>query len=149
MGDVLKSIDWNQVDPFTAFLLIGAIVVGAIAPRYISKRYEADEAERKRDADREAKKDAALIAITDKTSDAVMKMGGSMERLVGMVDAFESRSDAKMEAFERRSITKMESVEKNLSDRMDRLEVKFDDRRQNDVLAALKNAPAPNSGGKQ
>jgi len=77
--EILKSIDWTQVGPFTAFLLIVAVLMLGIAP-FAFKRLsrqdilsaeerkqqrEMEAEERKRDYDRESRKDEAIIRIAD------------------------------------------------------------------------------------
>lgn len=135
MSDVLTKIDWNQVGPFTALLLVAAIILLGLAPfafRYFGKRGDMDEEDRKRDFERESKKDAALIEFIRTSSESITRIAVSSERLASMIDAFEHRSNAKLE-----------SVEKNLVGRIEQVEKLLNDKRQEEILSAISQAKTP------
>lgn len=135
MTEILKTIDWTQVGPFTALLLICAIMGLCIAPfafRYLGKRSDVDAEDRKRQSDREAEKDRALLRFIEITGASVEKMTESIEKIGGKITGSEVRI-----------LDRVDRVETKVTMEIGKLRDDLDDKRQNEILGALRDPKVP------
>ena len=114
--EVLKTIDWTQVGPFTAFLLIVAVVMLVCAPSFFKllfkredssieirkeqqkiesverqQRHDMEAADRARRSEQEGLKDKALIDFIRATGVSIDKISEAMARIGGQISGSESR----------------------------------------------------------
>lgn len=143
MYDVIKSIDWNQIGPFTALLVVVLLIMLGIAPfafRYFGKRsdlssqerkqqLEMEAADRKRRDEREDRKDQALLHFVKTTEGAVDKMTEGLGKLQTTV--IESKTEV---------IKHVTAEVKAIHNGIGKLRDDLDDKKQDQILHAVRSS---------
>lgn len=135
--DILKSIDWTQVGPFTALLLVCAILGLCLAPfafRYLGKRVDVDADRQKRLDEQDILKDTALLGFVKTTSDAVQQIGIAMKSIEPIIRASEQRLAGKIDVSKNEIKVEIVALRNEIDDKKQVLIQK--------ELNALKNRPS-------
>jgi len=148
MSDVIKSINWAELGPLTAVLVVVMVILLGLAPMFFrwayrredigaaerKQRAEIEAAERAKRDEREATKDQALL-------DFVNTINQAIDRIIDKVDLVHT----KVQSSESRVIDVVQATGRKIENELAKVRDEMRDQKQDKIaadLAALRHAPA-------